>query len=87
MTGFLLAPMTQPMYFIQGRSEVAMILSGGGDVRHIHLTDKHSANLKTSWYGESIGRYDSEALIVDTVGLDTRGVTVHHEAYGSCRGQ
>jgi len=72
VTGFLLAPMTQPMYFIQGRREVAMILSGGGDVRHIYLADKHSANPKTSWYGESIGRYDGDAFIVDTVGLDDR---------------
>jgi hypothetical protein len=72
VTGFLLSPMTQPMYFIQGRSEVAMILSGGGDVRHIHLTDRHSANVKTSWYGESIGHYEGDSLVVDTVGLDDR---------------
>jgi hypothetical protein len=72
VTGFLLSPMTQPMYFIQARSEVAMILSGGNDVRHIYLTDKHSPNVKTSWYGESIGHYEGDALVVDTVGLDER---------------
>jgi len=70
--GFLLSPMTQPMYFVQGPKEVLMILSSYSDVRHIHLADQHSANVKTSWYGESIGRYEGDTLVVDTIGLDER---------------
>ena len=72
VTAFLLSPMTQAMYFIQGPKEVVMILTSFNDVRHIHLADKHSANVKTSWYGESIGHYDGDALFVDTIGLDDR---------------
>src|SRR6266436_2211520 len=72
VTGFLLSPMTQPMFFIQGPKEVVMILTSFNDVRHIHLTDKHSANVKTSWYGESIGHYEGDTLVVDTIGLDER---------------
>jgi hypothetical protein len=72
VTAFLLSPMTQPMFFVQGQREVAMILSSFNDVRHIHLADQHSANVKTSWYGESIGRYEGDTLVVDTIGLDDR---------------
>jgi len=72
VSAFLLSPMTQPMYFVQGRKEVVMILASFNDVRHIHLTDKHSDNVKTSWYGESIGRYEGDTLVVDTIGLDDR---------------
>jgi hypothetical protein len=72
VTGFLLSPMTQPMFFVQGPNEVAMILTSFNDVRHIHLADKHSANVKTSWYGESIGHYEGDTLVVDTIGLDDR---------------
>jgi hypothetical protein len=72
VTGFLLSPMTQPMYFIQGPQEVVMILTSFNDVRHIHLTGQHSTNVKTSWYGESIGHYEGDALVVDTIGLDER---------------
>jgi hypothetical protein len=72
VTGFLLRPMTQAMYFIQGPREVVMILSSKQEVRHIHLVDKHSANVKTSWFGESIGRYEGDSLVVDTIGLDDR---------------
>ena len=71
-TYFLLSPMTQPMYFLQGPKEVVMILTSFNDVRHIHLTDKHSPNVKPSWYGESIGHYDGDALVVDTIGIDER---------------
>ena len=70
--GFLLRPMTEPMYFIQTPKEVVMILSSKQEVRHIYLTDKHSADLKPSWYGESIGHYDGDTLVVDNVGIDER---------------
>ena len=71
-TQFLLSPMTQPMYFVQGPKEVVLVLTSFNDVRHIYLSDKHSANVKTSWYGESIGHYEGDTLVVDTVGLDDR---------------
>jgi hypothetical protein len=72
VTSFLLSPMTQPMYFIQGQRDVALILTSFNEVRHIYLAEKHSDNVKTSWYGESIGHYQGDSLIVDTIGLDDR---------------
>jgi hypothetical protein len=72
VTGFHLSPMTQPLFFVQGTREVKLILTSFNDVRHVHLMDKHSPNLKPSWYGESIGRYEGDTLVVDTAGLDDR---------------
>jgi hypothetical protein len=69
---FLLEPMTRPMYIVQGPTEVVMILTSFNDVRRIYLADKHSENVKPSWYGESIGHYAGDTLVVDTVGLDDR---------------
>jgi hypothetical protein len=70
--GFLLRPMTQAMYFVQTPKVVVMILSSKQEIRHVYLTDKHSPNVKTSWYGESIGHYEGDTLVVDTVGIDAR---------------
>jgi hypothetical protein len=70
--GFLLRPMTQAMYFVQAPKVVVMILSSKQEVRHVYLTDKHSPNVKASWYGESIGRYEGDTLVVDTIGIDER---------------
>jgi hypothetical protein len=70
--GFILRPMTEPMYFVQTPKMVVMILSSKQEIRHIYLTGKHSANLKPSWYGESIGHYEGDTLVVDTIGIDDR---------------
>ena len=72
VTGFLLRPMTQAMYFIQGPKEVVIVLASKQEIRHVYLTDKHSPNVKTTWFGKSIGHYDGDALVVDTIGLDDR---------------
>jgi len=69
---FLLEPMTRPMYIVQGSREVVMILTSFNDVRRIFLADKHSDNVKISWHGESIGHYEGDTLVVDTIGLDDR---------------
>ena len=69
---FLLLPITRPMYIVQGPKEVVMILESFNDVRRVYLTDKHPANVKPSWYGDSIGHYEGDTLIVDTIGLDDR---------------
>jgi hypothetical protein len=69
---FLLEPMTRPMYFVQGPKEVVMITTSFNDVRHIYLADKHSDNVKPSWYGESIGHYEGDTLVIDTIGFNDR---------------
>src|SRR5262245_5337007 len=69
---FLLYPV-QPVYFIQSPKEVVMIWQADHQVRRVHLTDRHSPQVKVSWYGESIGRYEGDTLVVDTIGVDPRG--------------
>ena len=32
----------------------------------------HSQNLKPSWYGESVGRYEGDSLLIDTIGQTTQ---------------
>jgi hypothetical protein len=49
-----------------------MILSSKQEVRHVYLTDRHSPNVKPSWYGESIGHYEGDTLVVDTTRIDER---------------
>jgi hypothetical protein len=70
--GQLLTP-AEPFYFIQTPSEVWMIWQRDHMVRRIYMTDRHSETVKPSWYGESIGHYESDGtLVVDTIGLSTK---------------
>jgi hypothetical protein len=69
--GQLLYP-AEPMYFIQTPKEVWMIWQRDHMVRRVYMSDKHSDNLKPSWFGESIGRYENGELVVDTIGLSAQ---------------
>jgi hypothetical protein len=63
----------QPIYIIQRPSDVLLIWQSDQIVRHVYLTDRHSASPKPSWFGESIGHYENgDTLVVDTIGLNTR---------------
>jgi hypothetical protein len=62
----------QPLYFVQTPREVVMIYSNDQQVRHVWLDAPHSAHPKPSWYGESIGRYEGDTLVVDTIGLNDK---------------
>jgi hypothetical protein len=62
----------QPLYFVQTPSEVVMIYSNDQQVRRVYLNAPHTDNLKPSWYGESVGHYEGDTLVVDTVGLNDK---------------
>ena len=68
---FLLLPAT-PAYFIQTPHEVVMIWMQDHQVRRVYLNVPHSADIKPSWFGESVGHYEGDTLVVDTVGLSNR---------------
>ena len=58
-----------PFFFVQTPKEVLMLLQQDNQIRHIYLDVPHSNNVKPSWYGESVGHYDGDTLVVDTIGL------------------
>jgi hypothetical protein len=40
--------------------------------RHVYLNVPHSARVTPSWFGESVGRYEGDTLVVDTIGMNDR---------------
>src|SRR5215469_12522737 len=59
------------LHFMQTPKEVTIIFDGDQQVRHVYLGVPHSDNLKPSWYGESVGHYEGDTLVVDTIGQNT----------------
>ena len=49
-----------------------MVFSGNAEARRIWLNVPHSANPKPSFYGESVGHYEGDTLVVDTIGLNDK---------------
>ena len=68
---FLLNP-GGPTYWVQTPDRITMIWQMDHQVRHVYLNVPHSANPKPSWYGESVGHYDGDVLVVDTIGQNTQ---------------
>jgi hypothetical protein len=62
----------RPVYFIQTPRQVVMIYSGDAQVRRVYLDVPHSENPKPSWYGESVGRYEGDTLVIDTIAQNDR---------------
>jgi hypothetical protein len=60
----------QPLYFIQTPDEIVMYM--GHRVRHIYMNVPHAKNLQPTWYGESVGHYEGDTLVVDTIGQNDK---------------
>jgi hypothetical protein len=71
--GFLfLGGANNPYRFIQTPKQVRIIRDYDSQVRRVALNVPHSANPKPSWYGESVGHYEGDTLVIDTIGLNTK---------------
>jgi hypothetical protein len=72
--GFMAYGGPNPIFFVQTPKEVWMIYSGNQEVRRIYLDVPHSENPKPSWYGEAVGHYESDTLVIDTIGMNNKTV-------------
>jgi hypothetical protein len=61
-----------PIVFLQTPKEVWIIFWSEHQVRRIYLNVPHSAHPKPSWYGESVGHYEGDTLVVDTIGQNDK---------------
>jgi hypothetical protein len=57
---------------IQQRDKITMVYVGdNSDVRQVRLNEPHPSPLTPSWYGDSVGYYEGDTLVIDTVGVRT----------------
>jgi hypothetical protein len=59
----------EPLFIAQTNREVTFLYQSDHQARHIYLNIPHSARVKPSWYGESVGHYEGDTLVVDTIGM------------------
>ena len=70
--GFMAYGGATPLYFIQTPKEVWLIFTMDHQVRRIYMDVPHSENPRTSWYGESVGHYEGNTLVIDTIGQNDK---------------
>jgi hypothetical protein len=54
---------------LQQKDEVTILYMIDHHVRHVRLNQQHPAHVIPSWSGDSIGHYDGDTLVIDTVGI------------------
>jgi hypothetical protein len=56
------------MEFIQQKDEIIVLYLSNHEVRHIRMNARHPARVTPGWQGDSVGHYEGDMLVVDTVG-------------------
>jgi hypothetical protein len=67
-----------PMFIVQTPKQVMFLYQSDHQVRRIYMNQPHSAKVTPSWYGESVGHYEGDTLVVDTVGVTTKVATDYY---------
>ena len=66
---------SSPTHVVTGHDVMVLVREEGHKVRRIYINGEHPKDLQPSIYGHSIGRFDGDALVVETVGLKS-GMTL-----------
>jgi len=70
--GWLVFAHAAGMWVVQTEKEILLIQELDRQVRHIYMNVPHTQHPKPSWYGESVGHFEGDELVVDTIGMNDK---------------
>jgi hypothetical protein len=54
---------------LQQADKITMLYDEDHEVRRVRMNEPHPEQVTPSWYGDSVGHYDGDTLVIDTVGF------------------
>jgi hypothetical protein len=54
---------------LQQPERITILYDEDHEVRHVRMNQPHPAQVAPSWYGDSVGHYEGDTLLIDTVGF------------------
>ena len=57
------------MHLLQQPDKITIVDDYDHQVRHVRINEPHPAPVMPSWYGDSVGHYEGDTLVIDTVGV------------------
>jgi hypothetical protein len=54
---------------LQRPDKITMLYDEDHEVRRVRMNEPHPAEVTPSWYGDSVGHYEGDTLVIDTVGF------------------
>ena len=70
------------MQMLQEPDKITVLYSNDHEIRHVRMNQPHPADVTPSWYGDSVGRYEGDTLVIDTVGVKS-GPFAMADMYGT----
>jgi hypothetical protein len=58
------------MGMLQQPNSITILYVYNHEVRHVRLNEAHPAQPTPSWFGDSVGHYEGDTLVIDTVGIN-----------------
>jgi hypothetical protein len=72
----------EPVELLQQKDKITIIYQRDHQIRQIWLNRPHSEQITPSWYGESVGHYEGDTLVVDTIGQAAKPMS-YVDPYGT----
>ena len=60
------------MQVVQTKDYVVFLHARDHQIRIIHLNKQHVPSPQPTWYGDSVGHFEGDTLVVDTIGLNDK---------------
>jgi hypothetical protein len=70
------------MEMLQQPDKITIIYLHDHEVRRVRMNAAHPAHVTPSWYGDSVGHYEGDTLVIDTIGVK-RGRFSMLDMYGT----
>jgi hypothetical protein len=71
------------MLMLQQPHQITILYDEGPEVRRVRMNERHPTKVKPSWYGDSVGHYEGDTLVIDTVGTRTDRPYAMVDLYGT----
>src|SRR5579863_375426 len=68
---------------LQQPRQIVFLYLRNYEVRQVRLNQPHPAQVTPSWYGDSVGHYEGDTLVIDTVGVKTDRPFAMVDMYGT----
>ncbi len=66
----------------QTPDHIYIVYRQGAELRRVRMNQRHPAKVTPSWYGDSVGHYEGDTLVIDTVGVK-KGPFAMLDMYGT----
>ena len=79
----LILTQRENIQLLQAPDQVTIIYQRDHHIRKVYLNVPHSKTLEPSWYGESVGHYEGDTLVVDTIGQKSESRVDRYGSFAS----